>query len=470
MAIVCTVIFCVVQILHIRNIYKLEEEVYYLEEKKLIREYYETAIINDKVYPGAVKIIDSFIYQNFRALLAANQKGPEQLREAATLVCDSIFTALKAGNNFDSLLKVIIKKNAINKQIVYGLFIDEIAIAEKPRAYITLFDKDESYESPVNNGFIKKAGMQIGGTLTSINKQTLTSNVGISSPDGMSYRMKFSLYCDRADHTRHVIFKTLPQTLLSVFSIIAMLTIFFFTFSNWIKQRKETELKSDFINTITHEFQTPLTAILLANKTIDQESEKRQYNLYPLTAIIRRQAERLSILIEQVSGTSREKPLKLKLEKQGIHEILEDIIEDYRLNLENTQANITLIKGACLEKVLLDKLHFTSIVMNIISNGIKYNHKEKKEILITTSQRTSNMLELSIKDNGDGMDSEVKKRMFEKFFRNNSLDTSNEPGLGLGLYYTKQCLDAHEWAYEVKSKPGEGSEIIIFIPVPGQLQ
>jgi two-component system, OmpR family, phosphate regulon sensor histidine kinase PhoR len=466
LAILCTVVLCIVQFLHIRNIYKLEEEVYNVEEKKIIKSNYETAIINDKVYPGAVKIIDSFIYHNFAALEAAHKKGPQALADVATAVCDSLFTALKAGNNLDSLLTVIINRNSITSPLVYALFIDDIDIAPTSSNYITIFNKANSHGPYGNTVFVKGTGIKLGGTLNKYNKQTLASTISISTPEAPSYRMRFTLYCDREDHVQQVILKTLPETLLSVFSIVAILSIFFYTFSNWIKQRKETELKSDFINTINHEFQTPLTAIMLANKTIDQENETLQNKKLPgLTAIIRRQTERLSILVGQVAGNSTERPIQLKPEEHSVHEILDDIVADYQLNTQNNNTTIVIAKEATCDRVVLDKLHFTSIVLNIINNGIKHNHKEQKEIHIITDTKNGGYLVLSIKDNGDGMENSVKNKMFEKFFRCKSLVSDNEPGLGLGLYYTKQCLDAHGWSFDVKTKPDAGTEFIIYLPL-----
>lgn len=464
-AIVCTVVLCIVQLAHIRNIYELENQVFNKDEKKLIKTSYDESIINDKVYPGGQKIIDTIVFNNFDSLEYYATSDPAKFKALSVKVCDSLFTTLQKRSNFETLFDTIKKKNNIGADMVYALFIDELAIAPKPNEYHTVFSKND-HTNKYNFTFVKNTGAKIGGTLDTYTPQTLTSTLGISSPAARSYRLRFTLYSDRPDRLNAIVWRTMPQTLLSVFCIVAVVGIFFYTFSNWIKQKKESEMKSDFINTITHEFQTPLTAIIIANKTIEHENEKiKSEKLISLNNIISRQTERLNVLMKEVIETSGEKPIKLVMEKHNVNQLLTEIISDYQINFQNANASVVLMNRAANDIALLDKLHFTSIILNILDNGIKYNQKEKKEIILTTGLKSSNIIMVSIKDNGDGMTNNVRKKIFGKFYRNPSLNSANEPGIGLGLYYTKQCLDAHNWEYEVISREQVGTEFIIYIPV-----
>jgi two-component system phosphate regulon sensor histidine kinase PhoR len=357
------------------------------------------------------------------------------------------------------------KKNNIEADITYGLFIEHFAIAKESNQYFTIFSSNEAGKQlPVP--YIQNIGAQVGGTLTVFSPQTLTSALKVTSTAAHSYRMAFALYCDRPDRLQKIVYKTMPKTILSVFSIIAILTIFFLTFSNWIRQKKASEMKSDFINTITHEFQTPLTAIIIANKTIEHENNSiKNTNLSSLNNIIKRQTERLTILMKQVIETSTEKPIKLIMEACNVNTVLEEIVSDYQINIEKANATVSFVNKAADDLVALDKLHFTSIILNILDNSVKYNQKPFKEVTVTTYPKNGQLVAISIKDNGDGMSNKVKKKMFSKFYRNPSLISSNEPGIGLGLYYTKQCLDAHKWNYDVVSKEWVGTEFIIYIPL-----
>ncbi|MET0634504.1 MAG: HAMP domain-containing sensor histidine kinase [Chitinophagaceae bacterium] len=465
-AIACTIVLCLVQLLHINNIYKLEEEVYSIEEKGIIKKEYEESIVNDKVFPGAVVLIDTIIYKYLPTLEAlAIGKNDSGFKRLSAMVCDTLFKVLRANNNMDRFLDSIKKKHKISATINYALFVEQIDIAIEPNRYYNLFNKSTT-EDDGHFPYEQNTGAQIGGSLKCHNQQTLASWVKVSAPAPHSYRMDFALYCDRPDRLQTLIIRTLPKTLVSVFSIIAVLVIFFLTFANWIRQKKMSEMKTDFINTITHEFQTPLTAIVIANKTMEHEnSSLKNEKLSSLNTIIKRQTERLSVLITQVTDTSCEKPIQLALAGTSVNGLLEDIIADYQLNILDTNTIVTLDKRAQQDQVMLDKLHFTSIILNVINNGIKYNQKDSKKILVTTSNKSGDTLVISILDNGDGMSNQVKKRMFSRFYRNPSLTNSQEPGLGLGLYYTKQCLDAHNWKYEVKSKVGAGTEFIVYIPL-----
>lgn len=464
-AITCTVILCVVQLLHIRNIYKLEEEVYTIDEKPIIKREYEESIVNDKVFPGGVNIIDTIIYRNLPALEVLAKKDNSSFKELATKVCDTIFRELRAKNNMGAFLDSVRKKHSIETDITYALVVEQVDIAIEPNHYYNLFN-DSADKAGTGFPYKQNVGALIGGNLETYNQQTLTSAIKVSSPLGHSYRMNFALYCDRPDRLQTIVAATLPQTLISIFSIIAVLVIFFLTFSNWVRQRKMTEMKSDFINTITHEFQTPLTAIIIANKTMENENNNLKSNkLSSLTTIIKRQTERLSVLIKQVTETSSEKPIHLVTEPCHVNSLLNDIVADYQLNIENTGTIVELDTKADSDVVILDKLHFTSIVLNVINNGVKYNQKQQKYISVNTSNRSNDLLVLSIQDNGDGMSNKVRKKMFSRFYRNPSLTNNYGPGLGLGMYYTRQCLDAHGWKYEVKSKEGTGTEFIIYIPL-----
>nr|WP_294903388.1 HAMP domain-containing sensor histidine kinase [uncultured Lacibacter sp.] len=464
-AIACTIVLCLVQLIHIGNIYRLEEKVYNIEEKKIIKKAYEESIVNDKLFPGAVKIIDSIIYKELPALESFAKHNTDAFKNLSARLCDTLFGALNKANNMNRFLDSVKKKNNINAELQYALFIEHLAIAIEPNKYYTLFSSNEKdYKTSVP--YIQNHGAKIGGTLTDFNPQTLTSALKVSATTAHSYRMNFALYCDRPDRLQQIVYKTLPQTLLSVFSIVAILTIFFLTFSNWIRQKKSSEMKSDFINTISHEFQTPLTTIIIANKTIENENHIiKSKQLDNLNRIIKRQSERLTVLMKQVIETGGEKPVKLILEEHRVNNDLEEIISDYRINLDAANTRISFEARTDADRVMLDKLHFTSIILNILDNGIKYNHKEIKEIIVSTYAKNNQILAISIKDNGDGMSSKVKRKMFYKFYRNPSLISSNAPGIGLGLYHTKQCLDAHKWDYEVNSKEQVGTEFIIYIPV-----
>jgi len=222
-------------------------------------------------------------------------------------------------------------------------------------------------------------------------------------------------------------------------------------------------MKSDFINSITHEFHTPLAAIIVANKTMQNEKIiANKESLRPLTEVVQRQTERLRVLISQVLEITTMNKIPLQKEEYSIHHLLEEILLDYRLKLSGSNARFHLDKHASRDKVMLDKFWFTTIFLNIFDNAIKYNNREGKEITVTTAEDRKG-ISITVRDNGIGMLPEIRKHAFEKFYRDMKNNNGQIKGLGLGLFYVKQAVDAHGWKIEIISIEGEGSDFVISI-------
>jgi two-component system phosphate regulon sensor histidine kinase PhoR len=420
--------------------YNVESRNYNLDQKSRIKETYVRSITNDKLFPGGAQIIDSLLLPQLALLEKLSVTDNAAFLRHSKKLYDSIFSSLQKGSNMDSLLRSIKERNNIKTPLEYALIIQSIELAFKPNQYITFFngtDTSVSASVPIVENF----GAKISGRLTKLNPDNEISGLTVSSPLGHSYRIRFALHCESHDRLNQIILGMLPTILVSAFSILAVLIIFVITLINWQKQKKISEAKSDFINTITHEFQTPLSAIMIANKTIQNENQAlNNERLSFLNGVIKRQTERLNILIKQVAGSNTDHGIALRLASYNVNEVLAD-------------------------RVLLDKMYFVSIIINLLDNAVKYNHKPAKELHLSTFNINEKLLRLSIRDNGDGMSEKVRKNMFTRFYRDPSLTRTNEPGLGLGLYFTQQSLKAHKWKYEVRSKEGIGTEFIIYIPL-----
>lgn len=224
-------------------------------------------------------------------------------------------------------------------------------------------------------------------------------------------------------------------------------------------------MKSDFINSITHEFHTPLAAIIVANKTMQNEKIiSNKDSIRPLTEVVQRQSERLRTLISQVLEITTMNKISLSREEHSIHHLLDEILLDYRLKLSGTNASFNLHKYASHDKVMLDKFWFATIFLNIFDNAIKYNNSEEKEITVTTVEDRKSF-NITVRDNGIGMPPEIRKHAFDKFYRDMKNNNTQVKGLGLGLFYVKQAVDAHGWRIEIFSEEGSGSEFVISIPL-----
>jgi two-component system phosphate regulon sensor histidine kinase PhoR len=463
-AIVSLLILSSVQFFLLYNTYELKNDHYYLTEKNLINTEYLNSIRNDKVFPGGVAILDGFIERNIQELERLNRDSPAAFAVYRQRLCDSAFRALKAANDIDSLLAVIIKRHHLVENLRYGLFIRTLDVAFQRDKYVSLFGSKDynDFADP----FLKMSpvyGVRIGGTLRDLYPQSLVTNLTVSSDTDYSYRITFDLFVDTTNRRLTIIRLMLPTFALSLFSILSVVLLFFSTFRSWLKQKKLSEMKSDFINSITHEFHTPLTAIIVANRAMQNDKiTLNKENVMPLTEVIQRQAARLKALIGEVLDLTTMNRISLKQEEYSVHQLLEELVSDYRFRVAGANVEFVLQKGAVRDIVLVDQFWFATIFLNIFDNAVKYNNNEYKEVVINTlSDRKG--LYITVSDNGVGMSAEIRKHVFEKFYRN-ARQVNGIKGLGLGLFYVKQAIDAHEWKIELDSKEGEGSSFIIIIP------
>ena len=463
-AIVSFIVLSSVQFFLLYNTYELENDRYYSTEKGILNLEYTAAVKNDKLFPGGQRIMDNFIYANMSALEQAYKTSTAEFSTLKQKMCDSAFAELRKANNTDSLLSAIIKRHHLNRDLEYALLVNNMEIIFQHQKYINLYNPKEHYPL-INDSIQTEPGIRIGGKLREVSENNRVSKYYVNSPLDYSYSMSFALHVD-VQHRQLAILKLMMRPfLLSLFSVGAVVLLFFITFRNWLRQKKLSEMKSDFINSITHEFHTPLAAIIVANKTMQNEKIiTSRENIKPLTEVVQRQAERLRVLISQVLQITTMNTITLQKEDHSIHLLLDEILLDYRLKLTGTSTNFSLHKGASRDVVSLDRFWFTTIILNIFDNAVKYNDKDPKEIIVTTSDDRKG-IHIMIQDNGIGMTPEIKKHIFEKFYRNTSHVGSQVKGLGLGMYYVKQALEAHDWEIGVESVEGRGSAFIISIPL-----
>ena len=462
-AIVSFLVLSSVQFFLLYNTYKLTNEHYYLNEISIINTEYSRAIRNDKVMPGGQRIFDHFINPNMRQLEDLYLHDPREFALFSQKICDSAFHALKKANNLDSLLNIIIKRHNLYRDLEYSLLVESVDVSFQRDKFIALYNKREHYNL-IDSSLQLKDGIHIGGTLTDIYPRNLATALTVSSSMDYSYGTTFALHVDIRNRRITILKLMMPTFLLSLLSISSVVLLFFITFRNWLKQKKLSEMKSDFINSITHEFHTPLAAIIVANKTMQNEKIiTSKDSLVPLTEVVQRQAERLKILISQVLELTTMNKISLQKEEYSLHPLLDEILLDYRLKLAGANVKLMLYKEALRDTVLLDRFWFTTILLNIFDNAVKYNSSTSREITVTTFNDKKG-INLTITDNGIGMTEEIQKHIFEKFYRNMQKSNSQVKGLGLGLFYVKQAIEAHNWKIDIESIEGKGSTFIISIP------
>lgn len=253
--------------------------------------------------------------------------------------------------------------------------------------------------------------------------------------------------------------------LLSLLFTLTIIVTFSSTIYHFLKQKKVSEIKSDFINNMTHEFKTPIATIKLAldainNDKIKNDLTKREKYL----KMIRDENERMNSQVENVLRISQLEKKENIINKSicDIHDIIKKAISHLSLLLEERNVDVSMKLLAINSKLELSKENFFNVFVNILENAIKYSSKNPRIIIESTDIK--GYLLIKINDNGIGMDSDVKDKIFEKFYRETKGNIHNVKGHGLGLSYVKKILDLHDGTIYVDSNVGVGSTFSISLP------
>ena len=232
-----------------------------------------------------------------------------------------------------------------------------------------------------------------------------------------------------------------------------------------IRQKNLSEIKTDFINNMTHEFKTPISTVSLAVEAlqdpelINQETFRNRY-----LNVIKDENKRLGLQVEKVlqAATLDKKDFKLKLENINLIEVLNNAKNNFELQVEKKGGKILLETSIKDPIVQADAFHLSHVINNLLDNANKYS-KTNPEIHIKAWDH-GNFLNISILDKGIGMTKEAVKKIFDKFYRIPTGNIHDIKGFGLGLAYVKTMLEAHNGQIQVSSEPGKGSVFTLKIP------
>jgi two-component system phosphate regulon sensor histidine kinase PhoR len=233
-----------------------------------------------------------------------------------------------------------------------------------------------------------------------------------------------------------------------------------------IRQKQISEIKSDFINNMTHEFKTPIATINLAVEAIknpkvfeDHEKVSRYLDM------IRDENKRMHAQVENVLRISKLEKNQLDITKEplDVHEVIQNAIGHVQLIVMDRGGYIHTQLNAAQTRVLANEVHLGNVLVNILDNAIKYS-PEAPKIDVTTSV-LKNTIQIAIKDQGAGMAKAVLKRIFEKFYREPTGDIHNVKGHGLGLAYVKSIVEDHQGEVYAESEKGKGSTFFIKLPL-----
>jgi two-component system, OmpR family, phosphate regulon sensor histidine kinase PhoR len=233
-----------------------------------------------------------------------------------------------------------------------------------------------------------------------------------------------------------------------------------------LTQKKISEMKSDFINNMTHEFKTPIATISLAADTItNPRIINNETSVRHFISMIKKENSRMNKKVEtilQIASLDK-KESEFRFENVSMHTIIEHSVETIDIQVQQRNGRIDMHLDASDHMVYGDSEHLSNLMNNLLDNAIKYS-PDTPEITLET-KNVDKCIVVSVEDKGIGMSKSVQSKIFERFYRQSSGDVHDVKGFGLGLNYARAIIEAHKGNIKVSSEPGKGSRFDVYLPL-----
>lgn len=352
----------------------------------------------------------------------------------------------------DNSIRYNIRKRGIQTDYHYGVF------SYKENNFIIM-----------DGNFIFPQDQNADASITNFNYRLSDSKYAIDIFKDSNLTLG-KLIIEFPSRNRFIFNRIISNIILSVLFIAITLFSFLFTVFTILRQKHLSEMKTDFINNMTHEFKTPIATISLAVDSIQSpviQKNKEKTNRF--VNIIREENIRMLRQVEKVLQMALldTKKFNMSLSKVDLHDTLATAKKHIELQVQKRGGKVYLNFQAEEYSIVGDENHLSNIFHNLLDNANKYT-KEKPEILITTHSDPAHIY-IKIKDNGIGMSTEQQRHIFEKFYRVHTGNVHDVKGFGLGLSYVKAIVNAHKGEIFVESTLNEGSEFTIQLPFENNL-
>jgi signal transduction histidine kinase len=253
----------------------------------------------------------------------------------------------------------------------------------------------------------------------------------------------------------------------SIIFTVVLLIVFIFTLFVVFRQKRLSEMKNDFINNMTHELKTPVASISLAAQTLNDEAVSNSRQLMDhAKSVISDESKRLGFLVEKVLQMSlfEDGSTHFKMVELDANDLIASIANTFALRVEKTGGTLDIELEALESTILVDKMHFTNVLFNLMENAVKYRREDIPLELIAKTKNVGDKIQITIQDNGIGIKKENLKKIFDRFYRVHTGNRHDVKGFGLGLAYVKRIVTELDGTIKVESEYGQGTRFVIVLP------
>lgn len=300
------------------------------------------------------------------------------------------------------------------------------------------------------------------------------------NPKGADYSYTQTLFRNDPSQKMGTLRVHFPDMDRYIFSVAGMMipTFFFtvllfvtFCFTVWliVRQKRDTEMKNDFINNMTHEFKTPISSISLAAQMLgDKSITKSESMIDNLSHVIVNETKRLRYQVEKVLQMSLYERNNIRFNEKEVdaNVIIDDVVRTFTLKVQQSGGQLTANLDAEDAAIYVDEMHFTNVIFNLLDNAVKYRRDDVPlQLEVATRQQGEKHLVITIQDNGIGIRHDDLRHIFDRFYRVHTGNKHDVKGFGLGLAYVKGMVELMHGNIKAESELGHGTKFIITLPL-----
>jgi signal transduction histidine kinase len=441
-----------IEVFLVFRIYRLETEKFDYRYREILQNglaFIDRRGENPGLYPGYLFL--NSVSKNLLPLY--NPKSPDTLK-FRQIVLTEFHKILVQKQELDSLLTDYLKNMKLETKFRSNFNITNLALFDSQKE-VQIFnqDSDSAWSYP-----------------DTLNIRSNQIPVYHYSYYGDRFEIGINYYVD-FDNKKVIVLRAIAGSLIiAMLALLAVCLVFMLTLRNLMEERRLSQLKTDFINNMTHELKTPLSTISVATRTLENDSILNdRIKTRETVSVIHRQNRQLAKQINHLLEISMWERKQFAIDRRilELEPFFAGIAEAFRWECKEKACTLEERFTFLTKTAFLDEVQMTVALHNLLINAVKYNIQDPEVIL---EVNCDDRLRISVTDNGIGIGKEDQKHIFDKFYRVSTGNVHKVKGLGLGLFYVKQIVEAHGGSIEVSSRPGKGSTFTIILPVHGKNQ